>query len=213
MNKLGSGIIIAVSGGPGIGKSFLVRRLADYYQAIALFEGEEKDFPEAIKEGIKTGHKQVNTRLYFRNKTFAQFLEAQKHKQAGQIVFLDNFWLTNEIYGQAFLSDEAEKKLIAELNQLDRQILAWPDLTISLSASPEKIREYVLARARSFENEADYLSRHQMVHDAHDEYFKNCPEDNILLINRSELDFKNEADFAWLVKTIEEKLSKHGKTN
>lgn len=201
-----SGLIIAISGGPGTGKSSLVRRLAKYYQAEAYFEGEEKDFPEEVREGIKTGQKQLATRLYFRNKTFSQYLEALKHKEAGRTVFLDNFWLVNEVCSREFLSDPFEKELMLGAMEFDRQIFPWPDLIISLKASPEKIKEFVLARGRTFEVGSDFLERYAAIHDLHDQYLRSLQINDVLFIDRSSLDFKKEEDFLELVKIIEKKL-------
>lgn len=207
MNKFKSGLIIAVSGGPGTGKSSLVRRLANYYKAEAFFEGEEKDFPEAVREGIKTGQKQLATRMYFRNKTFGQYLEALAHKKEGRTVFLDNFWFVNEVCCREFLADPFEKELMSIATELDRKIFPWPDLIISLKATPEKIKEFVLARGRTFEIDNDFLERYAAIHNVHDEYLHSFKIDNVLYIDRSALDFKKEEDFKKLIEIIEEKLN------
>ncbi len=211
MNKLKSGLIIAISGGPGTGKSSLVRRLASHYQAEAFFEGEEKDFPEAVREGIKTGLNQLATRLYFRNKTFGQYRDALQHKKEGRIVFLDNFWLVNEVCCREFLSNPFEKELMTIAMEFDRQIFPWPDLIISLKANQDKIKEFVLARGRTFEVGSDFLERYAAIHDIHDKYLRSFQIDNVLYIDRSSLDFKKAEDFAELVRIIEEKL--HAETN
>ncbi len=205
------GIIIAVSGGPGTGKSSLVRKLAEHYQAEALFEGEEKDFPPTVREGIKTGQKQLATRMYFRNKTFAQYLEAMMHKEKGKMVFLDNFWLVNEVCCREFLNDEFEKELMTGACELDRQLFPWPDLIISLKAGPEKIKEFVLARGRSFEIDNDFLERYAAIHDTHDDYLKSFQMDNVLYIDRSDRDFKKREDLDWLIAIIENKLKELNK--
>jgi deoxyadenosine/deoxycytidine kinase len=214
MANLGSGIIVAVSGGPGTGKSSLVRRLAKHYQAEALFEGEEKDFPEAVREGIKTGQKQLATRMYFRNKTFGQYLEALEHKRSGRTVFLDNFWLVNEVCCREFLQDPFEKELMSLATELDRQIFPWPDLIISLRANLSKMKEFILARGRTFEMNSGFLERYASIHEVHDEYLKSLALDNVLFVDRSDLDFKKEEDFLALIEKINEKLRDlNGKTN
>jgi len=206
-----SGIIIAISGGPGTGKSSLVRRLAAHYQAEAIFEGEEKDFPDEVREGIRTGKKQLATRLYFRNKTFTQYLDALAHKKSGRLVFLDNFWFLNEVCCREFLHDNFEKELMAMAAELDRKIFPWPDLIVSLKASPAKIKEFVLARGRTFEINNDFLERYAAIHATYDEYLKRMNIENILFIDRSALDFKKEEDLNWFMNTIEEKLKALGK--
>jgi deoxyadenosine/deoxycytidine kinase len=201
-----SGIIIAVSGGPGTGKSSLVRRLAAHYQAEAFFEGEEKDFPAEVREGIRTGNNQLATRMYFRNKTFSQYLNALERKKEGRIIFLDNFWLVNEVCCREFLNDVFEKELMLSASELDRKIFPWPDLIISLKASPERIKQFVMARGRSFELNNDFIERYAAIHDTHDAYLKSFAIDNVIFLDRSERDFKKEEDFFWLIKLMEEKL-------
>ena len=205
------GIIIAVSGGPGTGKSSLVRRLSEHYKAVAFFEGEEKDFPETVREGIKTGEKQLATRTYFRNKTFSQYLEALNEKAKNKTVFLDNFWLVNEVCCREFLSDPFEKELMTRAAELDRKIFPWPDLIISLKASPQKIKEFVSSRGRSFEINNDFLERYAAIHETHDEYLKSFKLDNVLYIDRSDRDFRNKEDFSWLTEIIDNKLQELNK--
>lgn len=200
------GIIIAVSGGPGTGKSSLVRRLSEYYGAEAFFEGEEKDFPETVREGIKTGKNQLATRTYFRNKTFSQYLAALELRSKNKIVFLDNFWLVNEVCCREFLSDPFERELMMTAAELDRKIFPWPDLIISLEASSQKIKEFVASRARSFEINNDFLERYAAIHRTHDEYLKSFQLDNVLYIDRSNRDFKIKEDFSWLIDIIENRL-------
>lgn len=204
--KIKPGIIIAVSGGPGTGKSSLVKRLAERYQALAFFEGEEKDFPQSVKESIKTGDNQLSARMYFRNKTFSQYLEAMKLKTNGETIILDNFWLVNEVCSREFLTEPFERELMTSACELDRQIFPWPDLIISLKAGPEKIKEFVLARGRSFEMDSDFLERYEAIHKTHDDYLKKFELNNVLYIDRSNRDFAIKEDFEWLIDVIENKL-------
>ncbi|MFA5131038.1 MAG: deoxynucleoside kinase [Patescibacteria group bacterium] len=207
-----SGLIIAVSGGPGTGKSTLVRQLAAAYGATALFEGEEKDFPEEVRVGIKTGQAQLATRLYFRNKTFAQYVDALSRKAAGEIVILDNFWLVNEVCCHEFLHEPFERELMTVATELDRQMFPWPDLIISLKADAKKIEEFVTRRGRSFEiNNDDFFARYASIHAKHDEYLQSFQIDNVLYVDRSKMDFKSGGDLASLLVRIEEKLKSLGK--
>ncbi len=201
------GLIIAISGGPGTGKSSLVKKLVKYYHAKAFFEGEENDFPVEVQEGIKTGTNQLAIRLYFRNKTFVQYLEAVKLKEKGRLVFLDNFWLVNEVCCREFLSDAFERELMTNVCVLDRHIFPKPDLIISLKASAEKIKEFIEGRGRSFEINNNFLKRYTVIHEKHDDYLKSRPLSEVLFIDRSERDFNNSLDFAWLIDLIENKLS------
>ncbi len=207
-----SGLIIAVSGGPGTGKSTLVRQLAAAYGVEALFEGEEKDFPEAVRIGIKTGQAQLATRMYFRNKTFSQYVDALAKKAAGETVILDNFWLVNEVCCREFLREPFERELMTATTELDRQMFPWPDLIVSLKANPKKIEEFVTRRGRSFEiNNDDFFARYASIHAKHDDYLKSFQLDNVLYIDRSNMDFKAGNDLPNLLVQIEDKLKSLGK--
>lgn len=183
------GKIIAITGGPRTGKSTLVRLLAEKLGAEALFEGEEKDFPNRILEDIKTRNNVLELILWFRNKGVGDYLKALEIKKSGKIAILDTFWATNDVYINEWVADEFEKGVLKNLAKMDYELLPWPNLVISLHSNEEKIREFVIAGGRIFELESDFLQKQFILNDAHENYFRKLGKPNIKFIETPDLNF------------------------
>ena len=80
-------MIVAITGGPGIGKSFLVKKLAKHYNASLFLEGKESDFPKRILEDLRDNKRILELVLYFRTMRVMDFLAALRLKGKGKIVF------------------------------------------------------------------------------------------------------------------------------
>lgn len=196
--------IIAVCGGPGTGKSTLVHKLRDHYDAEAIFEGEE--FPERIKENLSRNENQLESRLYFRNLLTKMHLRAEQLKQAGKLVIMDTFWLTNDVYSENWLEHDFHKELMRDLSELDTRFLSMPDLMIILEADKTKIQEFMMKRGRLFELEGDVLNRFVKAGEAHKDFFERHV--NAFFIDRSELDFDKTEHFSIITDLIDKQLFK-----
>lgn len=196
------GLIIAICGGPGTGKSTLVNKLADYYQAAAVFEGE--DFPERVKENLRDNKNQLESRLFFRNLLTKMHLEAEKLKQTGKLVIMDTFWLTNNVYTETWLEHEFHKELMNDLYALDARFLSMPDLMIILESDKERIKEFMMKRGRLFELTDSVLERFVAAGSAHRDFFQR--QTNAYFIDRRDLDFHQPQHFKIITDLIDQKL-------
>jgi len=196
------GYIIAVCGGPGTGKSTLVHKLSDHYNAVSIFEGE--DFPEKVKENLRDNKNQLESRLFFRNLLTKMHLEAERLKRLGKLVVMDTFWLTNNVYTETWLEHEFEKELMKELYELDAQFLSMPDLMIILESDKDRVREFMMKRGRLFELSDSVLDRFVAAGGAHRDFFQR--HINAYFIDRSKLDFHNDEHFKIVTDLIKEKL-------
>jgi len=200
MNK---GFIIAICGGPGTGKSTLVHKLTDHYKAKPIFEGEE--FPERVKENLRDNKNQLESRLYFRNLLTKMHLEAEELKRAGELVIMDTFWLTNNVYTQNWLEHDFQKELMDDLYELDAKFLSMPDLMIILESNKEKVREFMMKRGRLFELSDSVLDRFVSAGRAHYYFFNK--HDNAVFIDRSKLDFYKDEHFKLVTDLIDLKFN------
>jgi len=198
------GFIVAICGGPGTGKSNLVKRLVEHYQAVPVFEGEEKDFPQRIKDNLKNNINQLENRLYFRNLLVRMHLEAIKHKEDGKLVIMDTFWLTNLVYVEEWLEEGLAKDLMREIYELDHNFLTLPDLMIILQANKERVKDFTIKRGRDFEISDSVINRFIKAGEAHYNFFKN--NDNAVFIDRSDLDFSNQDHFSKITEIIDNKI-------
>lgn len=193
------GRIIAVVGGPRSGKSFLTKKLADYYGGVAFIEEE---LPLRIQENLKKGMRDIERHLWFRNKMVKIFLEAQELKRRGQIAVLDNFWISYQLYLEA--TTGFEREVVDELAAIDREMFDWPDLVILLCNSEQGIREFIKKGGREFDSSEEYIQRTILpVNAIQEKFFKNRQGiENIVVIDRDGLDFKDEGHFEELLERI-----------
>jgi deoxyadenosine/deoxycytidine kinase len=205
---MSKGYIIVITGGPGLGKSTLVKKLADHYNGAAILEGEEKDFPQRILDDIANNERIFELVLFFRNKAVAEYIEALKIKERGGVVFLDTFWLTNNVYVNEWMSDKFEQEIMNKVSDLDQHFLPYPDTTICLTASSGLIKNFMKKRGRSLEQKTEQIERYVAMTAAHDKFFKQKNIKNTEFVDRTELDFEQKKDFQIVTKIVDKHLKK-----
>lgn len=185
------GKIIAVIGGPGTGKSFLVKKLSEKLNAIRIVE-DVNEIPSEIIEHFKNNTGAVDVLLWFRNKCIQDIEKAVALKNEGKTVVMDTYWLSNELHITTMVSGFIQDVLL-EQAKIDREYLPKPDKVILLDASEEKIKEMTLERGRDFDTNDKFIQRNLSIREAHREHYENNKE-NIIYINRDNLDFEKEED-------------------
>lgn len=203
MNK---GKVIAVVGGPRSGKSFLVNLLAKHYGVTAILEGEEQDFPERIREDIQQNIRPLERIVWFRNKLVKEYFQALEMKKQEQIVVIDNFWISYQLYIDA-LAKDFEGQIVHDIALIDRQTLEWPDLIVLLSLSEDGIRDFVKRGGRKFDNNEDFIRNQALpIHKLHNDFFsREDIKGRVILLQRDDLDFSRESDFNDLLEKINDK--------
>jgi len=206
---MSNGKIIAVVGGPRSGKSFLVDRLAKHYGGVAILEGEEQDFPERIREDIQKNIRPLERIIWFRNKLVKEYFKALKTKQMGETVFIDNFWVSYQLYINT-LAKDFEGDIIHDLAEIDRLTIDWPDIIIFLSLSEKGIRDFVKRGGREFDQSEDFIQNQALpIHKLHNEFFnQEGVKEKVITVLRDDLDFADEKDFQFLVEGIDSFVEK-----
>lgn len=201
--KKESGKIIAIVGAPRSGKSYLAKRLAEHYKCRLFLEGEDMDFPARIKEDIKENIRPLERILWFRNQQVKKFLLAVKHRNRGEMVIVDTFWFSYQLYINA-LTKGFERKIVQELADTDRKSMPWPDKIIFLDISEKNIRKFVSLGGRDFDNSEDFIQQQVIpINRMHRELFgKKLFADRVIKIDRNNLDFDKPKDFNFLLKKI-----------
>jgi deoxyadenosine/deoxycytidine kinase len=200
------GKIIAVVGAPASGKSFVVKKLAEYFNADAFFEGEVETLPKRIVGNFSQKKRNFETVIWFRNQRVRDFLEAEKLKKKGKNVILDTFWITNQLHINSMLQG-FEKELAEQIGRIDNEIMPRPDLIVFLQIDEKNIRDFIKQRGREFDQDEEFIQRILSVNKEHEDFFKKNNFKNILFIRRDEMDFRRESDFQKLIKKIKERIS------
>jgi deoxyadenosine/deoxycytidine kinase len=202
-----NGTIIAITGGPGLGKSTLTKALADHYRAWAILEGEEADLPERIREDIRDHKRILELDLFFRNKNVSDYLRALKIKSEGGVAMLDTFWMTNDVYIEEWLEEGFEKELLRHMTQMDRGFLPPPDVTICITASETTIREMILRRGRKFEMNEGVIRKFIAMAKAQEAFFRKWDLPNTFYFDRTGLDFNVAKDLRQFTEVIDKHIN------
>ncbi|MEK6891072.1 MAG: AAA family ATPase [Nanoarchaeota archaeon] len=197
------GKIIAVIGGPGTGKSFLVEKLAEKLNAVKIIE-DVNEIPSEIIEHFKNDTGAVEILLWFRNKCIKDMEKALELKNHGKTVVMDTYWISNELHITTMVSGFIQKVLM-EQAKIDREYLPKPDKVILLDASEEKIKQMTLERGRDFDINEEFLQRNISIRNAHRRHYNENKEEYIY-VNRDDLDFEKEEDLNEVIEMIKSKI-------
>jgi len=167
------GKIIAVVGAQSSGKSTLVAKIAEKNPIWkAFYEGES--FPKFVTTSFLDPHKRIHAFLYFHNKWVEQYIEAERLRDLGRVVILDNYWLSNLFYIDTLINDD-EKEQIIKLIENISQLFHPPDgiiyLDIDIKTMNQRIRERISKGGRFWENTEEWLSEPISVKRRYDEFF------------------------------------------
>ena len=92
------GVRVAIVGGPGVGKSTLVRQLADLYHNGSYGEGEKGVWDERVLEDIAAGVNAVGVTEYFARLYDANYRDAAEHDGPGRVIFFEGARITLEAH-------------------------------------------------------------------------------------------------------------------
>ncbi len=191
--------IIAVIGAPGVGKTFLVKRLAKKLNAIPILEDVAK-FPKRILENFKKNTRQMETVIWFRNKQIEDMKKAVELKEKGNLVIMDTYPISNELHITSMTSG-FEQEILLKQAQIDREYIPKPDIVLLIDASEDTIRKLTLERGRDFDTNEQFIQRNLSIKETHDNYLKESGN-SLIYINRDDLDFKKDEDIQKVMDKI-----------
>lgn len=150
---------VAIVGGPGVGKSTLVRQLSDLYHHGAYGEGEEGVWDPQVLEDIEAGENPVGVTVYFGLLYDANYRDAAEHDRPGKVIFFEGAQITLEAH-MAEYPVESHDQLRRALAIGD----GWnPDKVIVLTSGTDTIERNILQRNRPHENTEQMVRRFRLI--------------------------------------------------
>ncbi len=150
---------VAIVGGPGVGKSTLVRQLGDLYHHGSYGEGEKGVWDARVLRDLETGHNPVGVTVYFGRLYDANYRSAAAHDAPGRVIMIEGARITLEAHIVEYPAQHHEAL---------REVLAigdgWkPDRTIVLTSSTDTIEKHILQRRRPHEEVEQMALRFRLI--------------------------------------------------
>ena len=185
---------VAIVGGPGIGKSTLVRQLGDLYHHGSYGEGEQGVWDPRVLADIEAGRNPVGVTAYFGELYDANYRDAATHDGPAKVIFFEGAKITLEAHIPEYP---------AEYHDELRKVLAigdaWaPDRVIVLTSSTDTIEKHIQLRARPHERAEQMVARFQLI-DA--EFRRLAPlYPNTVVINRDQREFHSREGLRHIIE-------------
>jgi deoxyadenosine/deoxycytidine kinase len=185
---------VAIVGGPAVGKSTLVRQLADLYHNGSYGEGEKGVWHPRVLEDIAAGRTPIGVTEYFARLYDANYRDAAAHDADGRVIFFEGARITLEAHIAEYPASYHDAlREVASIGD------AWnPERIIVLTSSRATIERQILMRGRAHEDVAHMVRRFQLIDD---EFRRLAPlYPNAVVIDRDGREFHERFDLLEVIR-------------
>jgi deoxyadenosine/deoxycytidine kinase len=178
---------VAICGGPGIGKSTLLRQLGDLYHNGSYGEGEEGVWDPRVLEDIDAGRNPVGVTEYFGRLYDANYRDAAESDRPGKVIFFEGARITLEAHIAEYpVEHHAELRSVLAIGD------AWnPDRVIVLTSTTDTVEKHIRQRNRPHESAENMVRRFTLIDG---EFRRLAPMyANTVVINRDNMEFHQRA--------------------
>lgn len=182
---------VAIEGVIGVGKTSLVKLLAERMNArMVLEEVEENPFLEDFYRD--PGHYAFQVQLFFLLSRYRQQMEFPQQDLFQQKTVSDYLFDKDKIFAYINLN-EKELNLYERLWSLLHRDIPKPDLVIYLQANTQTLMHRIRERNRPYERNisAEYIQR---LNEAYSYFFFHYTDSPLLVVNTVKIDFVHNSD-------------------